>query len=632
MSKQIILKQNHINFDSTTIGFKSYLETYLSTLNIPQENLHSIINGPDPIDADQPFMLKNMHEAVQVAYQLLTQEDTKVFVIVDSDCDGYTSSAILINYLKLRFPKINLQYKLHKGKEHGIILDEIPDECNLIFVPDAGTNDVEQQKALIAQNKTVIVLDHHELLYETIDSGAIIVNNQDSNFFPNKYLSGAGVTYLFAQAMDATYFQYQEHYANDFVDLAAIGIIADAMNMTTLGNNYFAYVGLSNIRNPFIYELAQHQQRGIKNPTNMTKTDVAFYIAPVINGVIRSGTSEDKEIVFKALITRKVDGIKEYYDSEWRGKQRRENLFEYAVRLATNAKSRQDSAKKKSFEWLCGRIRETGHDQDNLIIVTLDKKDSCKVSANITGLIAMELVKEFNRPCLVLRETEFNGKTVYGGSGRNGNFYGLNNLLDFLHKSGLTQYAAGHANAFGCFIERDKIDALREYAETHLNKDVFESDAYEVDYWFKDNNVPTDKIYSALMEFASAEKIWGNGIPRPLFAFNVPFQLGTNVWVMGTKEDSVKIHTDVIDFVSFKDVKLIGLLEAKSSGVITIVGSPSVNEWKGRKSIQVIIDDAFISDEEQVAAPQPIQPDQPIAGTPNINLDVDKPTSLLDLI
>ena len=100
---------------------------------------------------------------------------------------------------------------------------------------------------------------------------------------------------------------------------------------------------------------------------------------------------------------------------------------------------------------MCGKIVEEGHDKDNLIIATLNTLESKKVNPNFTGLIAMELVKEFNRPALVLRETEYEGHHVFGGSGRNGSFYGLPDLKSFLHDAGV-YYAEGHANAFGAFI------------------------------------------------------------------------------------------------------------------------------------------------------------------------------------
>lgn len=591
------MKVNHIKHDT-----KDYIVDYLATLGIKPEDVDSFINAPKDSDQDNPFLLDNMEDAVKNAYYLLTNPDAHLFVQVDSDTDGYTSSAVLINYVRRRFPNAKVTYALHPGKEHGIVLANIPADATLVVIPDAGSNNYSEQKEVIASGKELIILDHHEVNnYE--DTGAILVNNQFSRNFPNKNLSGVGIVYMFIKAMDELYF-YTNQIHRDYLDLTAIGVVADAMNMTAVGNNYIAYYGLSNIKNPFIRELIAQARSGfysqIKNPECPTKTEVAFYIAPVINGVIRSGAPEDKQMVFRALTE---ENSIEVFNHEWRGKVTPETLYQHAVRLAKNAKSRQDSAKKKSFEWLCSEIRANGHDKDNLIIATLDKKQSTKVSANVTGLIAMELVKEFNKPCLVLRETEFNGKQVYGGSGRNGNFYGLPSLLDFLHQSNLVEYAEGHANAHGTFIEPDKIQPLRDFANSVLNPQIFDDKVFEVDYWFHTGEEINREM---LFAFASCGDIWGNGLPRPVFAFDFNFNR-TEVQLMGANGDSVKIKHDGVDFVVFKNPEVARKLQEVSNGHIQIVGSPSLNEWMGRQSIQIMIDDIDI--EDITAAPKRVLAD-----------------------
>lgn len=587
--KRIEMKVNCIKKDAT-----NYIENYLGTLGIKPEDVDSFIKEPRESDQDNPWELTNMSEAVKVAYHAL-KKGAHVFVQVDSDTDGYTSSAVLINYLKRRFPQNTITYALHPGKEHGIVPEAIPEDATLLFIPDAGSNNYAEQKWAIENGKTLIILDHHEVNnYE--DTGAILVNNQFSRNFSNKNLSGVGIVYMFIKAMDEGFFSFSPIY-RDYLDLTAVGIIADAMNMTSLGNNYIAYHGLNNIKSRFIQELAAKQSRGIKNPKHLTKTDVAFYIAPVINGVIRSGSPEDKMMVFRALTE---ENSTEIFNHEWRGSVTAESIYAHAVRLASNAKSRQDSAKKKSFEWLCGEIRANGHDKDNLIIATLDKKQSIKVSANITGLIAMELVKEFNKPCLVLRETEMDGKTVYGGSGRNGNFYGLPSLLDFLHQSNLVAYAEGHANAHGAFIEPDKVQPLRDFANSVLNPQIFDDKVFEVDYWFHTGE-ELDK--NMLFAFAACGDIWGNGLPRPVFAFDFNFE-SNDVQLMGATGDSIKIKHDGVDFVIFKNSEIAKQIKTLEEGHVRIVGCPSLNEWMGRQNIQIMIDDIEITEKEIVA---PIQ-------------------------
>lgn len=600
---KIELKTNHLVKTSniTEFGGKnvSYIEQYLLSLGINKKDLISFIDRPRDSDLDNPRDLLNIEKAVKTAWTMMTN-GIKSWVVVDSDTDGYTSASILINYLRRRFPQNEIGYSLHPGKEHGIVIEDIPLDVGLIFVPDAGSNNYEEQKHFCELGKEVIILDHHDVdNYE--DTGAILVNNQFSPNFRNKNMSGAGIVLMFIMMMDEMYYPSQEIY-KDYFDLAAVGIIADAMNMTALGNNYLAFYGLRNIRNKLIHEIAIKQSRGIKNPNSLTKIDVAFYIAPIINGVIRGGEMEDKMAVFKAMST---EDSTEDIVTTWRGVERHETLYEYAARLAANAKSRQDSQKKKAFEWLCGKIREEGRDKDNLIIVPLNTTESKKVNPNFTGLIAMELVKEFNRPSLVLRETDFEGKHMFGGSGRNGNFYGLPDLKTFLHQAGV-YYAEGHANAMGVFLLPEEIDKLKEYANTKLNPLAFET-VYEVDYIFKDK---FDIDYEMLFQMASYDELWGNSIPQPKFAFTIDYGK-TDIMIMGKDHSSVKIRCGQIDFVSFKNAALAEKLVEVSNGTATIVGRPQINEWNGNVNVQIMIDDIKIEPREQIT---------------------EKPHSLFDLI
>ena len=582
--KTIRMKQNSIKRGST-----NYISDYLQTLGIAAEDVVSFIDMPRPTDEDDPFELENIQHALNIAIEFCSRPDAKVFVQVDSDCDGYTSAAIIISYLRRRFPALEINYRLHKGKEHGIILDTIPEGTTLVIIPDAGSNQVDEINALAAKGIAVIVLDHHEVNESNgplVGSDVVIVNNQISPRFKNKYMSGAGITYMFCRAMD---YVSNTNYAEDYRDLAAIGIIADAMNMTSIGNNYLAYYGLSNIKNKFMLQVAMKQERGIPDPGNLTKIGVAFYIAPVINGVIRSGDEYDKKMVFRAMIEEDADEI---FVHEWRGKTTNEDLFQHAARLALNAKGRQDSAKKKSFEWLCSKIEENGWQNDNIIIATMDTKESAKVSANVTGLIAMELAKHYNRPCLVLRETEFEGRTMYGGSGRNGNFFGFDNLLEFLRESGLVYYVEGHANAHGVFIEPEKVQLLRNYANAKINPQIFDDTVFEVDYWFHTGE-PIDR--DMLYEFASYDALYGNSIPQPKFAFDFNFK-NTNVRFMGKNGTSVKITIDKVSFVIFSDSNLTALLQTKTFAHAQIIGRPQLNEWMGNVSVQVMVDDIEITD------------------------------------
>ena len=587
--KKIELKINHIIKDELQAinNLNYYLENYLLSFGIAKKDLDSFIHAPRITDEDNPMNLLNMNLAVSIAERECTKPNAKVFVQVDSDCDGYTSAAIVINYLKRRYPELSIEYRLHSGKEHGVVVETVPENTTLVIIPDAGSNQNEEVQALIDKGCAVIILDHHEINGDIMNfPNVALVNNQVSPAFNNKYMSGAGVTYMFCKAIDLKYGDFISH---DYRDLAAIGIIADAMNMTSLGNNFLAYHGLRNIKNKFIKEIAIKQARAISNPDKLTKMNVAWYIAPVINGVIRSGSIEDKETVFRAMTE---NDCCEHFAHEWRGEVKQETLYQLAARLAVNAKSRQDSNKKKSFEWLCETIENNNWQKDNLIIVPLTSDQTSKVSANVTGLIAMELVKHYNRPCLVLRETEYEGQSMYGGSGRNGKFYALPSLLDFLRDSNLTEYVAGHANAHGCFIKEENIQPLRDLANSTIDARAFDDTVFEVDYWFKTNEVIDRNM---LMQFAENDSLYGNSIPAPLFAFDFNIK-AEEMKVLGAKQSTVKFSHEGVDFITFEGADLIQQIHEKGSGHLQIIGRPQINEFNGWRNLQVNIEDVSFSE------------------------------------
>lgn len=127
----------------------------------------------------------------------------KVFIQVDSDCDGYTSSAVLLNYLHSWIPSIvekNFSYGFHSGKQHGINIDLIPEGTTLVIAPDSSSNDYDIHKELSKRGIDVLVIDHHEA--DKISEFACVVNNQLCDY-PTKSLSGVGMVYKVCQYLDS---------------------------------------------------------------------------------------------------------------------------------------------------------------------------------------------------------------------------------------------------------------------------------------------------------------------------------------------------------------------------------------------------------------------------------------------
>lgn len=115
----------------------------------------------------------------------------------------------------------------------------IPEGTTLVITPDSSSNEVAEHISLQAMNIDVIVLDHHEAPHDLTDP-AIIVNNHMCDY-PNKGLSGVGIVYKFCKVLDSV---LKVSYADDFLDLVALGMVADMMDMRELETRYLTWKGM----------------------------------------------------------------------------------------------------------------------------------------------------------------------------------------------------------------------------------------------------------------------------------------------------------------------------------------------------------------------------------------------------
>ena len=115
------------------------VEQVLANRGIAPENVEHYLNTTDE-DILNPKLIMNIEEGVKVLIKHISQGD-KILVQIDSDCDGYTSAAALINYLNRLFPgfvQTNIYYRIHTGKQHGILLETIPEAVKLVIAPDSS--------------------------------------------------------------------------------------------------------------------------------------------------------------------------------------------------------------------------------------------------------------------------------------------------------------------------------------------------------------------------------------------------------------------------------------------------------------------------------------------------------------
>lgn len=396
------------------------------------------------VDSDilSPLDLDNIEKGAKLLVSHIAQ-GSKVLVIIDSDCDGYCSSAILINYLNNLFPAFvqnNISYKPHSGKQHGIVMEMIPNDVKLVIAPDSASSDYEQHEELAKRGIDVLVLDHHEA--PEVSQYACVINNQLCDY-ANKALCGGAIVYKFCCYIDSL---MGTDHAQNYLDLVALSLVADMMDLREYETKHLINLGLKQITNPYFKGMTIKNEYSLGG--KVTPFGVAFYIAPYVNAVTRSGTMEEKIVLFESMLEFKAY---EMIPSIKRGHKpgEMETRVEQACRNCTNIKNRQTKTRDASLEIIEQLIEEQNLLDNKVLLIKLGEAQK----TTLGGLIANQLMSIYQRPVLILSKTEHDvldeqGKVVdtefwWEGSGRGPNVPGLEDCKAFYESSNLVEYGQG---------------------------------------------------------------------------------------------------------------------------------------------------------------------------------------------
>ena len=600
--KYKLLKQINPNY--------SVLEQILTNRNIPINEVYHYLNSTDS-DINEPELLgKDLLVKAATALIKHIKNNEKMLIIVDCDCDGFTSAALLVNYLYDLFPsfiKNNIFYFFHEGKAHGLsdCIDYINNnDFKLVIVPDAGSNDIEYHKIIVSEGIDLIVLDHH-IVEEEIKTNAIVINNQNSEY-PNKELSGVGIVWQFCRFLDKI---LNIDNANYYLDLVALGNTADMMSLTSIETKHLINKGFEpeNIHNPYIYEMWQKNK--FKLGEHITSIDAAFYIVPMINAVQRSGTLEEKELLFYSMLKFKAF---EMINSNKRGHKigEQERLVDQAVRMSTNVKNRQTKTQDNAIEKLEYLIEENNMLSHQILLFLLENNE---IDKNIAGLIANKFASKYQRPCCILTKsltynyiiTNKEGEKVYGsdndvviyqGSARGYEATGITNFKDLCDETGYIEWTAGHQNAFGICIKEQNIKNFLEVIDEKLLKlGITDGPIYYVDYIYNGNNFdPID-----ILTIGGMNNLWGKDMNEVLITIeNLKISKDMiNVYRKTSNTLKITLQNKVNLMLFNADDELCEYFENNEYAYVSIniVGTCHINEYFGNVTPQIFIEDMEIT-------------------------------------
>ena len=366
--------------------------------------------------------LKNIEAAYNILLKHIKNKD-EIAILADTDTDGITSGAIIYRYLMGM--KVSPYYYINHGKAHGLNADEsYYDElfdCKLVIVVDSLNDRVTEYKELHDAGIDVIVLDHHMIKPDIPYSDYItLVSSQDD--YGNPQLSGAGVVWKFCKYIDSV---RRSDFADKYADLAAVGILADVMDMTVSENRYIVYQGLQNLQNLALKKMVGGYE--------FNSRCVLFSIAPLINSANRM----DKNMVaLRAMLSDDNKDVLCY------------------MRILRKCKEYQDESVAQIIENTAESVAEQVKNDAKFLFVEIEK------AHGLNGLVATKLADRYDRP--VFAVTYEDG--VYRGSLRcNDNF----DLSGTVNASGLAK-AMGHEGAAGFELPEENKDKFFEYLNETL--------------------------------------------------------------------------------------------------------------------------------------------------------------------
>lgn len=534
-----------------------------------------------------PFLMKDMEAGIQRLHEAI-ENGEKITVYGDYDVDGVTAVCTLYLYLKEKGAKVEYYIPNRACEGYGVsegAINSIAEAgTKLIITVDTGITAIDE--VLYAKNLGVdfVITDHHECRSELPDAVAVINPHRPDCPYPFKELAGVGVVFKFILAYEERYekvsgLEAGRRLFEKYSDIVAIGTIADVMPIKDENRLIVSYglKMLEETERPGIIALIRaslskpesSRQDKRKKRTKITSSFIGYTLAPRINA---AGRIKSAEMAVELFLSEDMD-----------------KASVIAEKLCDANKERQ-LEENKIIEEAYKKI--SAIDVEKYPVLVLDADDW---HHGVIGIVSSRITEKFSRPSILVSfkktEAESDAEGDVGkGSGRS--IKGLNLVDALVHCSEYLVKFGGHELAAGLSVERDKLKAFRdkinEYARENLSEEdmipTLEADA-EIDF--------TDISLRFAEELQILEP-YGVGNPTPAFVLK-------NVYVSEITPVSDGKHTRFVftDGNSYVSAMYF-TTSPKQTGVfagdkVDVLFTVDINEWMGRRSVQLIVKDVKLS-------------------------------------
>ncbi len=503
----------------------------------------------------------------------------RICIYGDYDVDGVTGTAILLHGLRLLDAKVHF-YVPHRLEEgYGLNADALRqialDGTAVVVTVDCGIASVYEAEVARELGLELIVTDHHEFKTTLPDAAVLVHPRLPGTSYPFGNLSGAAVAFKLAWALaqracgGPKVTPRFRDYLLDSVSLAALGVVADVVPLQD-ENRILVHHGVNRLRQtPLIGLKALYEAAGLGSGEALRASDIGFTLAPRMNAAGRLGCAR---LVVELLTTTKRD---------------------QAVELARCLEDHNH--KRRTLERrMLGEARELvekhGFHQTPAIVLANEGWH-----AGVIGIVASRLVDIYGRPALMIAMPTGPiavkaGEPIGVGSGRSIAGFALNEALEAC--TDLLIGHGGHQMAAGFRLRLANLDAFRERLCGHTAKH-FPIGGPPAPTLVLDAETPLSALTLGLLRDLDRLEPYGAENRKPLFLagglelVGEPRRVGTPDHHLSFR---VRQNGTVLKAIAFGMADRLEELTS-AGGACCLAFTPKINEWQGRRSVDLHVTD-----------------------------------------
>lgn len=538
-----------------------------------------------------PFLLDGMHEGI-TRIRAAIERGERITIYGDYDVDGVTAVCTLYLYLRSKGADVDYYIPNRAGEGYGVSVGAIDALAaagtRLIVTVDTGVTAIHEIAHAASLGVDVVVTDHHECLPELPPAVAVINPHRANSRYPFCELAGVGVVFKLITA-------YEETVSGDsrgdcvrrvcagYSDLVAIGTIADVMPIR--GENRLIVkeglrlleckprIGFSALCDSVRTSGRVEDKRKGTKKLGITSGFIGYTIAPRLNaaGRIRSA-SLAVELFLTEDPARAISLAEELCEAN-RARQVEEN--------AIMAEAYEKIEKEHDFE------------KDPVIVLSADGWHH-----GVIGIVASRITDRYGLPCILV---SFDGDAgahmdsdVGKGSGRS--IKGLNLVDALVFASDTLLKFGGHELAAGLSVTRGNLptfcEKINEYARTHLDEEAM------IPTMEADCVLSTGDLTMELCEELGILEPYGVENPVPTFVLSGAEVLECTA-ISGGKHTRLLLGGAQAAFTAMCFSMSLSDLDLFVGDYVDVMFNLDINEWNGRKSVQLIVRDIRLSVEKQ---------------------------------